>query len=203
MTPWIARALAHCRCMLDSRSRIRATPPSPKPKRAPLFLLRPPAPNQASEQHWLQVDLEEADERSRRARNALIGSSAGFVVGAIIAGIGVSQCQEVPKEQANTYDSLLCNNAGKVMLPLGPHRRLELRRHAHLLQHHAHRQQAKAGTPTRHSSQPVRPSPSVGYPLWRPGLLSASAFCVCMLKKRIQPPVEPKFEIQPVGLGDR
>ena len=67
----------------------------------------------------MEVDLEEASQRSRRTRNALIGSSAGFVVGAIIAGIGVSQCQEVPKEQANTYDSLLCNNAGKVMLPLG------------------------------------------------------------------------------------
>ena len=77
------------------------------------------APNRASQQHWLQVDLEEANERSRRTRNALIGTSAGFAVGAILAGIGLSQCQEVPKEQANTYDSLLCNNAGKVMLPLG------------------------------------------------------------------------------------
>ena len=77
------------------------------------------APSQTSQEHWLEVDLEEASQRSRRTRNALIGSSAGFVVGAIIAGIGVSQCQEVPKEQANTYDSLLCNNAGKVMLPLG------------------------------------------------------------------------------------
>ena len=77
------------------------------------------APNQTSEQRWLQVDLEEANERSRRIRNALIGTSAGFVVGAVIFGIGASQCQEVPQEQANTYDSLLCNNAGKVMLPLG------------------------------------------------------------------------------------
>ena len=77
------------------------------------------APSQASAEHWLRVDLEEAEERSRRTRNALIGTSAGFAVGAILAGIGLSQCQEVPKEQANTYDSLLCNNAGKVMLPLG------------------------------------------------------------------------------------
>ena len=77
------------------------------------------APNQTAEQRWLQADLEEASERSRRTRNALIGTSAGFAVGAVIAGIGLSQCQEVPKEQANTYDTLLCNNAGKVMLPLG------------------------------------------------------------------------------------
>jgi len=91
----------------------------PEAETGPSISIATSAPNQASEQHWLQVDLEEANERSRRTRNALIGSSAGFVVGAIIAGIGVSQCQEVPKEQANTYDSLLCNNAGKVMLPLG------------------------------------------------------------------------------------
>jgi len=77
------------------------------------------APNPLSEQDWLQVDLEEAKDRTRRTRNALIGTSAGFAVGVILAGIGVSQCQEVPKEQANTYDSLLCNNAGKVMMPLG------------------------------------------------------------------------------------
>mgnify|MGYP001815442675 CR=1 FL=1 len=77
------------------------------------------APNQTPEQRWLQVDLEEATERSRRTRNALIGTSAGFAVGSILAGIGLSQCQEVPKGQANTYDTLLCNNAGKVMLPLG------------------------------------------------------------------------------------
>lgn len=77
------------------------------------------APNQSREQNWLQVDLEEARDRSRRTRNALIGTSAGFLVGSIIAGVGLSQCQEVPKEQANTYDTLLCNNAGKVMLPLG------------------------------------------------------------------------------------
>jgi hypothetical protein len=77
------------------------------------------APSQNSELHWLQVDLEEANDRSRRTRNALIGTSASFAVGAILAGVGLSQCQEVPKEQANTYDTLLCNNAGKVMLPLG------------------------------------------------------------------------------------
>ncbi len=77
------------------------------------------APRQISQERWWQVDLEEANARSRRTRNALIGTSTGFAVGAIFAGIGLSQCQEVPKEQANTYDSLLCNNAGKVMLPLG------------------------------------------------------------------------------------
>ena len=91
----------------------------PEAETGPSISIATSAPNQTSEERWLQVDLEEAKARSRRTRNALIGTSAGFAVGAILAGIGLSQCQEVPKEQANTYDSLLCNNAGKVMLPLG------------------------------------------------------------------------------------
>ena len=92
---------------------------TPEAETGPSISIATSAPNQTSEERWLQVDLEEAKARSRRIRNALVGTSAGFAVGAILAGIGLSQCQEVPKEQANTYDSLLCNNAGKVMLPLG------------------------------------------------------------------------------------
>ena len=91
----------------------------PEAETGPSISIGTSAPNQTSEERWLQVDLEEAKDRSRRTRNALIGTSAGFAVGAILAGVGLSQCQEVPKERANTYDSLLCNNAGKVMLPLG------------------------------------------------------------------------------------
>ena len=77
------------------------------------------APNQASEQHWLQVDLEEASERSRRTRNALIATSATFAVGAILAGIGASQCQQITSSSVQNYDDLLCNTAGDVLLPLG------------------------------------------------------------------------------------
>jgi len=39
---------------------------------------------------WLEVDFEEAKERSRRTRNALIATSASFALGAILAGVGAS-----------------------------------------------------------------------------------------------------------------
>lgn len=77
------------------------------------------APNQgpASRDIWFQEDLAAAEARSRRSRNALIWTSAVFGVGAILAGIGASQCQSITT--ANNYDDLLCNNAGDVLLPLG------------------------------------------------------------------------------------
>jgi hypothetical protein len=80
------------------------------------------SPNQAnqpmpSQDAWLQRDLEDAQARSRRSRNALIGTSAAFGLGAVLAGIGASQCQSI--STVNQYDDLLCNNAGNVLLPLG------------------------------------------------------------------------------------
>ena len=77
------------------------------------------APNQgaSSRDIWFQEDLAAAEARSRRSRNALIWTSAVFGVGAILAGIGASQCQSITT--ANNYDDLLCNNAGDVLLPLG------------------------------------------------------------------------------------
>ena len=52
------------------------------------------APNQgaSSRDIWFQEDLAAAEARSRRSRNALIWTSAVFGVGAILAGIGASQC---------------------------------------------------------------------------------------------------------------
>jgi hypothetical protein len=76
-------------------------------------------PKQTPQEHWLQVDLEEAKERSRRTRNALIATSAAFGLGAILAGVGGSQCQQVPSNLANTYSDLLCNSAGRTLLHLG------------------------------------------------------------------------------------
>lgn len=74
---------------------------------------------QAAEQRWLQVDLEQANERSRRTRNALIATSASFAVGAILAGIGASQCQQITSSSVQSYEDLACNRAGEVLLPLG------------------------------------------------------------------------------------
>jgi hypothetical protein len=77
------------------------------------------APNQSgsSREVWFEQDLADAQDRVRRSRNALIGTSAAFGVGLILAGIGASQCQVVSR--INQNDELLCNNAGKVLLPLG------------------------------------------------------------------------------------
>ena len=72
-----------------------------------------------TQQDWWQIDLEEAQLRSKRTKNALIATSAAFGVGAVIAGIGASQCQTVPSSTGSNQDELLCNSAGNVMLPLG------------------------------------------------------------------------------------
>jgi len=69
--------------------------------------------------HWLEVDFEEAKERSRRTRNALIATSASFALGAILAGVGASQCEQITSSSTQNYNDLMCNNAGNVLLPLG------------------------------------------------------------------------------------
>lgn len=40
-------------------------------------------------------------------------------LGAILAGIGASQCQQIYSSSTQNYNDLLCNNAGNVLLPLG------------------------------------------------------------------------------------
>lgn len=67
---------------------------------------------------WFERDLEEAQTRIRRTRNALIGTSAGFAVGVILAGIGASQCQWIDRV-GDENDEWLCNNTGDVLVPLG------------------------------------------------------------------------------------
>lgn len=76
------------------------------------------APNQTSVSRvYFDYDLEEAEERSRRVRVALISTSAVFGVGVILAGIGASQCQSV--RRFNQPDDIICNRAGDVLVPLG------------------------------------------------------------------------------------
>ena len=65
---------------------------------------------------YYQYELEDARERSRRVRVALISTSAVFGVGIILAGIGASQCQVI---QRINQDEILCNRAGEVLVPLG------------------------------------------------------------------------------------
>mgnify|MGYP001814227821 CR=1 FL=1 len=70
-----------------------------------------------SREVWFQKDMEEANQRVLKTRNALIGTSAGFALGLIIGGIGASQCEVIQRVDQN--DELICNNTGNVMLPLG------------------------------------------------------------------------------------
>ena len=66
---------------------------------------------------YYQYELEDARERSRRVRVALISTSAVLGVGIILAGIGASQCEII--QRFNQPDDILCNTAGDVLLPLG------------------------------------------------------------------------------------
>ena len=77
------------------------------------------APNQVgvSRQVYLDYDLADAKERSKRVRNGLIGTSAAFGVGLILASVGWSQCEVI--QRFNRSDELLCNRAGDVLVPLG------------------------------------------------------------------------------------
>jgi hypothetical protein len=76
------------------------------------------APGQTSvSQVYFASDLEDAEIRSRRTRNALIATSAVTGLGIILLGVGSSQCEVV--EGFNDPDDWVCNNAGDVLVPLG------------------------------------------------------------------------------------
>ncbi len=62
-------------------------------------------------------DLEEAEQRSRIVRNALIGTSAALATGIVLAGIGSSQCNH--ETQSDGSDSWSCNTAGNVLWGVG------------------------------------------------------------------------------------
>ena len=64
-----------------------------------------------------EYDLAEAKRQSLVVRNALIGTSAAFALGVILAGVGGSQCTSFTRPDG-TQD-LDCNTAGDVLLPLG------------------------------------------------------------------------------------
>ena len=78
------------------------------------------SPNQptSSPEAWLQHDLEDADARIRRSRNALIATSATVAVGAILMGAAATQC-EVFRNSLTGYDDLRCNSAGNALLGTG------------------------------------------------------------------------------------
>jgi hypothetical protein len=103
--------------MVSPAAAQQGTPSDPPAEAAQSAVVIMVSPNQAAPTHdYLQYELEEATERSRRVRVALISTSAVFGVGIVLAGIGASQCQVI---QRFNQDELLCNTAGDVLLPLG------------------------------------------------------------------------------------
>ena len=71
----------------------------------------------SSELEWLREDLAEANQRIRRARNALIATSVITGIGAALLAVGISQCQLITT--TGQQDELLCNNSGDILPPLG------------------------------------------------------------------------------------
>jgi len=95
---------------------VDASPTSQPPPPAGVITTAPSQTYAQAPPAYSVYDLEEAKERSRRVRVALIATSAAFAVGVIIAGIGASQCEWITQPGSDVYR---CNNAGDVMVPLG------------------------------------------------------------------------------------
>jgi len=75
-------------------------------------------PNQTSaRQVYFQSDLDEANEGIRRTRIALISTSAATAVGAILLGVGTTQCEWI--YHAYYYDDYVCNTAGNALVGTG------------------------------------------------------------------------------------
>lgn len=89
---------------------------APTPSQTDVIIRMAPAQN-PSREAWYQKDLESANTRIHRTRNALIWTSVVTGVGIILAGVGASQCQYFDNTFQN--DQILCNTAGNVLLPLG------------------------------------------------------------------------------------
>ncbi len=109
-------------CLLLSQGRSFAQGPSPQTATQPppdASIVTVP-PGQMSPPGYVippGYELEEAERRSRVVRNALIGTSAGFALGVILAGAAASQCDW--NQYSNGNDEWNCNSAGNVLAGLG------------------------------------------------------------------------------------
>lgn len=100
---------------LESSALAQEASPGVQTQPAPTTMA--PPPQYSLYRPYDERDLEDAKERSRVVRNGLIGTSAAFGLGAILAGIGLSQCST--STNADGTDDWVCNNAGDVLAPLG------------------------------------------------------------------------------------
>ena len=104
--------------IVNPASAQQVTSPAAETQAGPPAVVITVSPNQtAPSLDYVQHELADAEARSRRVRNALIGTSVAFGVGLILTGIGASQCQIVYR--FNQPDDVLCNTAGNVLVPLG------------------------------------------------------------------------------------
>jgi len=77
-------------------------------------------PNQTSaRQVYFQSDLEESNEGILRTRIALISTGAVAAVGAILLGVGTTQCEWVYTAYYHDHDDYVCSTAGNALLGTG------------------------------------------------------------------------------------
>ncbi|KPK15510.1 MAG: hypothetical protein AMJ62_08855 [Myxococcales bacterium SG8_38] len=108
-------AVVACVASLEGQAWAQQTSPGVQTQPAPAPMA--PPPQYSLYRPYDERDLEDAKERSRVVRNGLIGTSAAFALGAILGGIGLSQCST--STNADGTEDWVCNNAGDVLAPLG------------------------------------------------------------------------------------
>jgi hypothetical protein len=107
--------LVTCAALFEGNAFAQGTSPDVQTQ-APPETTAPPPPS-SMYRPYDEYDLNEAKRQSRAVRNALIGTSSAFVLGAILGGVGASQCTTFTRP--NGTEELNCNTAGDVLLPLG------------------------------------------------------------------------------------
>jgi hypothetical protein len=107
--------LVTCAALFEGNALAQGTSPDVQTQ-APPETTAPPPPS-SMYRPYDEYDLNEAKRQSRAVRNALIGTSSAFVLGAILGGVGASQCTTFTRP--NGTEELECNTAGDVLLPLG------------------------------------------------------------------------------------
>ena len=108
--------LVTCAAVFEGNALAQSTSPDVQAQTPPETTTAPP-PHSSMYRPYDEYDLNEANRQSRAVRNGLIGTSAAFALGAILGGVGASQCTTFTSPNGN--EELDCNTAGDVLLPLG------------------------------------------------------------------------------------
>ena len=107
--------LVTCAAVFEGNALAQGTSPEVQAE-TPSESTAPPPPSSVY-RPYDEYDLAEAKRQSLVVRNALIGTSASFALGAILGGVGASQCTTFTRP--NGTEELDCNKTGDVLLPLG------------------------------------------------------------------------------------